>query len=1056
VPRTKTSKQDTPPQGPEVCVVEASAGSGKTYALASRYLHLLFDPALKPDEIPLKNILAITFTNKACLEMKARILLFLKQLALDQFDDDKDKLNLLAQMIVEEKCARSKSYLVMDEIIKRYNYFQVQTIDSFINAILSGCAFKLDLSSDFRIKNDYREYLAYSFDKVVEQAHEDPRLKEQFHMFLQNYLYLENRKSWFPRNDIIEIMGMLLSSRNSYGLQFKKGGTDLSDIRAQRSSIKEMMLKLKADFPEGASGTYWRKFEVEFNEAVDTNSIDDFFNPFSKEEFPLKKGSQLSEGPRQLWERIKLDIRALYEAEAFSRFNPYIDIFINVEKNFSLACREDDIMFLSELNARARNLFTFGSISVPELYYRLATQFRHFLIDEFQDTSVLQWKNIFPMVEEALATGGSLFYVGDKKQAIFRWRGGEVALMDYLKSQLSAFNVSEALLTRNFRSQKEVVEFNNAVFSAENIKRVLAEVKDHKKSFIDLSDQDVVDICGIFSNSTQTFKEKYSKGYVEVIQIDSGDEDGAEARIRDEVYERIADLTKRVRPRDIALLCRSNEDVEKVTSWLLEKKLPCESEKTLNIRENSIVRELIAFLTFLNSPIDDLAFATFIMGEIFTKASGIPVEDMRDFLFSVGSSSRHQAKPYLYRMFKKQFPAVWESLIEDFFKTVGFVPLYELVITVLRQFGVLERFRHAQGFVMKFLEVVKDQEEDNQNIARFLEYFNNELPENLFVHVASSDSIRVLTIHKAKGLEFPAVIIPFFEVNIRIGSGQNTKASFVIEAQDEKLGLVSLKSEYIKFSPDLEQRHRREYKKALIDELNNLYVASTRAQHELYIFVCDKAGREFNIASLLIPEERRICGNTSSIEPKKAKKHQQTLDLGVSKYRDWIGFLKDEFEEFSDMRDQARITRGIVLHFALSCLGNLSGQDTRLAIVNALDKTRLKYPYFQDWQTAQHLLEQLIARPKAREFFIVPDADVYVEREMVDTLGQTRRVDRMIVKRDEVVIIDYKSSSKGADTFFIQLQEYANIVRSIYSEKSLRCFLVYLDESKIEEVKCSV
>ncbi|MFA6383781.1 MAG: UvrD-helicase domain-containing protein [Candidatus Omnitrophota bacterium] len=1052
--RIDTQKTNRPPQFPEVCVVEASAGSGKTYELATRYLRLLFDPSLQDRNICLKHILAITFTNKACLEMKARILLFLKQLALDQFEDDKDKANLLSKLKCDEALARKKAHLVMDEIIRRYNYFQVQTIDSFINAILSGCAFKLDLSSDFRIKNDFREYLVFSFDEMIENANEDPKVKERFHQFLQNYLYLEQKRSWFPKNDIIEIMGLLLNARNSYGLEFKRSGKDLKAIRDKRRRILERMLKIRGDFPEGANGTYWRKFENDFNDAVPLNSIDDFFNPFSKEEFPAKKNAQIPGGTANLWRQVKSDIGQLYEWEAFSRFNPYIDIFQGVEENFKIVCREDDIMFLAELNAKAQDLFTFGSISVPELYYRLATQFRHFLIDEFQDTSILQWKNLFPMVEEALATGGSLFYVGDKKQAIFRWRGGEVALMDYLKRQLSAFNVNSTPLTRNFRSQKEVVEFNNTIFSSDNINRVLGQVKESKKSFIDLSEEDTADIRGIFSNSRQTFKEKYSRGYVEVNSIDRADSDDANSLIKEEVYARIERLTGRFRPKDIAILCRSNNDVERVTSWLLERKLPCESEKTLNIRENSIVKELAAFLTFLNSPIDDLAFATFVMGEIFTKASGISNEKIRGFLFEAGARYRHKSKPYLYRSFKNEFPQAWEGLVEEFFKTVGFVPLYELVISILRKFGVLDRFPQAQGFVMKFLEVVKEREDDYQNIARFLEYFNNELPENLFVHVASSDSIRVLTIHKSKGLEFPAVIIPFFEVNIRIGGGQNTNASFVIDARDENLGLTSLNKERTKYSPDLEQRYRLEYKKALIDELNNLYVASTRAQHELYIFVSEKIGKEFNIASLLIPEDMRTRGSTASYKPKAEKKETETVLLGASKYRDWIGFLKDEFEGISSVKDYERIAHGNALHGVLARIGNLAGKDPQTAVTAALDRAKLDYQYFTDWGSVEKTLRRLVAHPKARDLFAVPGGDVYAEREMVDPSGNTRRADRLIVRDNEVIVIDYKSGKTGEDQYAAQIREYARILRSIYPERSIKAFLVYCDDIIVEEVKC--
>ncbi|MCX5708167.1 MAG: UvrD-helicase domain-containing protein [Candidatus Omnitrophica bacterium] len=148
----------------QVFIVEASAGSGKTYTLAKRYVSLLLDPRLKPQDIPLSAILAITFTNKAAFEMKARILELLKKIALDKFTTVEEKQDILSAIGGNEKKLRQKAYLALDTLIRNYNFFQVQTIDSFINALLSGCAFKLNLSANFRIKNDYSQYLRYSLD----------------------------------------------------------------------------------------------------------------------------------------------------------------------------------------------------------------------------------------------------------------------------------------------------------------------------------------------------------------------------------------------------------------------------------------------------------------------------------------------------------------------------------------------------------------------------------------------------------------------------------------------------------------------------------------------------------------------------------------------------------------------------------------------------------------------------------------------------------------------------------------------------------------------------
>lgn len=1054
--KTDKNIENLPAGSPEVCVVEASAGSGKTFALATRYLKLLFQTSQRQQDIQLRNILAITFTNKACIEMKARILKFLKQLALDKFDDPSEKSNILARTDTDAKTACAKAYASMEEIIRRYNYFQVQTIDSFINAILSGCAFKLELSSDFRIKNDYREYLAYSLDEIIDKASADEKIRERFSRFLDNYLHLENRKSWFPKKDITEIMGSLLAARNSYGLQFRVHDKSFKEIRAKREHIRELLMMLKENFPEGANGIYWGKFQKDFDASVGANQIDAYFNPFSHEEFKAKKNALIPPKTLSLWQETKSQISELYEWEALSRFNPYIEIFRDVEDNFRSACRQDDIMFLSELNSQARNLFLFGSISVPELYYRLATQFRHFLVDEFQDTSILQWKNIFPMVEEALASGGTMFYVGDKKQAIFRWRGGEVELMEYLKHQLKAFNVKESPLKDNYRSQKEIVEFNNAVFSADNICSAISRIKENKKSFIEFLPDDIADIRAIFSNSRQDYKPGpgNDRGYVKVTRIEARDSAATNELLKQEIFELIDGLKSRFRYRDIALICRTNDDVEMVTSWLIERKYPVESEKTLNIRENRLIKELIAFLTFLNSPIDDLAFATFILGDIFTRASGITAEKIRDFLFRTRSGLRHKSKPYLYRTFKTEFPQAWENFIDEFFKTVGFVPLYELVITILRKFSVLDGFAESQGFVMKFLEVVKAQEEDNQNISMFLEYFGNELPENLFVHVSSSDSIRVVTVHKSKGLEFPVVILPFFEINIRIGSGQSKKSAFVIDAAEEHLGLMYLKDAYSRFSPHLEKKYREEYKRAFIDELNNLYVSATRACLELYIYVPSKAGSGYNPAQLLIPEDKMVCGDVCEYPRAAEKKKTPPIDLGPSKYRDWIGYLKEEFEDIHAGAQAENIRFGSVLHCILSSIGDLSSSDPGLAVERAASRAKPLFPVFKKWGQALEIVDKLVNNTSTKSFFFVPDGRVYCEKEMVDKNGLIRRADRLIFKKDRIIVIDYKSARSKGGEYAGQLREYAQIVSGIYPGTMIECFLVYFDDLSVEEVKC--
>ena len=177
---------------PEVRIVDASAGSGKTYALAERYLELVFASTLEQNTIFLQEILAITFTNKATNEMKERILEFFKKIALDYSDS-----------------RQGKALKVMDYIIKNYDYFQVQTIDSFIKALITGCSLRLNVSSNFRIEKNYDDYMTYCFDGLLDRSAGSPEVKAKFDGFLDRWLFIENRLGWSPRQDILELMGKL-------------------------------------------------------------------------------------------------------------------------------------------------------------------------------------------------------------------------------------------------------------------------------------------------------------------------------------------------------------------------------------------------------------------------------------------------------------------------------------------------------------------------------------------------------------------------------------------------------------------------------------------------------------------------------------------------------------------------------------------------------------------------------------------------------------------------------------------------------------------------------
>ena len=760
---------------PEIRVVEASAGSGKTYALAKRYVQLLLNPALPHEALPMRDILAITFTNKAALEMKSRILDFLKRMALGLFTESEEN-EILRPIGLSRSSARAPAFAAMEEVIHNYNFFQVQTIDSFIKSLLAGCAFKVGLSGGFKIQRNSRDYLNYSLDALVDQAERDSTVRKLFERFLNQYIFLENKSGWFPKKDIQELLGALFREGNIYGEDFALYDLKGDDLLERKRRILGAMRRLLEWLPEGADKRFRKSLEdflKEYKQAFDTNRIPDWFK---REDVPLNKGTAEPPGMSFLWGEIRRDLQDLAEAEAYSLFNPYIEIFQQTAVFFQEKVVADDVIFLEELNRKARALFSAGAVTVEEIYYRLATRVRHYLIDEFQDTSRLQWHNIVLLTDEALSTGGSFFYVGDKKQAIYRFRGGDARLFDEVQVNKQGIPVSREQLAINYRSQKIIVDFNNQIFSLENLRRFIqakaaVEGANAKGDLVYVGADAWRELENVFGHSQQRCLPDQDGGYVRVERLEADTKEERQEILRGRILETIAELKTRYPFSSMAVLTRSNSEIEEITSWLLEEGYPVESERTLSIKDHPIVGNLLDFLRFLNSPIDNLAFARFIGGEVFGQAAGWDTGTAQQFLYSLRPRITGESSFYIYKVFRDAYPELWDKFFDEFFRNVGLYPLYELAVSIVHRFGVLQHFPRQQGFVMRLLELIKEKEDETNELSIFLELLT-QLPEDeFFVHVTETGSIKVTTIHKAKGLEFPVVIIPSLGMRVQVGTG---------------------------------------------------------------------------------------------------------------------------------------------------------------------------------------------------------------------------------------------------------------------------------------------
>lgn len=1023
---------------PQVRVVQASAGSGKTYTLAKRYIQLLL---LSAEHSPagLKHILAITFTNKSAVEMKGRIIDVLKRLALGTLTSQQTA-DILLPLKMPPEHARRLAAGLMEDVIRHYHFFGVQTIDSFMNALLAGCAFKINLSARFKIKRDARGYVQQSLDQLIAEAGSRPRVKELFEVFVRQYLFLENRSGWFPKKDLLGVLYVLFNQYNTYQMPLRSFASEGPGVAAHKQQFIQLAQEIKSLLPPGADKRFVQSLDQFLLRHPRGFDVDDVSRYFARPRVPLTGGAEASDALDARWVQAGRLLRVICLEEAYGVFNPYIDVFNEVLTHFSRLQAKEDVLFLQQLNKKASELFDEGRVTVEELYFRLATRFHHYLVDEFQDTSSAQWRNLQLMVEEALSTGGSLFYVGDKKQAIYGFRGGHSGLFDEIQEQFSSYNVVHEVLGENYRSHKHIVEFNNRLFDLQHIMAFMQAMENQdrwKERDIVFTTEDRARIEQTFAGSHQKAQADRPHGAVRLEIIPGRRKDERDAYTRRRVLEILSDVRGRFAAGDIAVLTRNNAEVQQVTQWLLADGIHVQSERTTDVKNHPIIQELIAFLRFLHSPIDNTAFAQFLLGDLFPRLSGIAPGGLQEFLFNCRVRKSKEKDVHFYKCFRDAYPGEWEKYMELFFNQVGVYPLYELLVSVCGTWRCVHLFPEAQGFIMHFLELVKRQEEESCDLETFLEYFEALESEERFVPIPVKDAVQVLTVHKAKGLEFPVVIIPFLEMTLKAGaSSSDNGQSFTWEMAEDGMHLMRIKESYGTFSEELKDRYIDEYKASFFAELNAVYVALTRPVWELHALIPEKAGSSLNPVPLFIPPEMFSSGDYAA-PPRRG--HGQPKDdlLPADDYRHWITHLREEFIPESNAMVHARHA-GEIIHYALSTLGNMSGKDIDAAVK---ESERLTNARFSKTSAITGLAEQikaLIQRADWKPYFFLPaGVEVLCEQDIVNSAGDTRRVDRMIIHPDKIEIVDFKTSPVSAEMHDEQLNEYQSLAVRLYPGKSV-------------------
>jgi len=1035
----------------QIISIEASAGAGKTYSLAKRYISLLFEPS---GQTGVKNIIAVTFANKAALEMKSRVISYLKKAALSL-----DTENIFEGLNLTKNQIKEKSVRILNEILEDYDAFNISTIDSFKNRILKACAINLGVSPNFKIEDDYSQNLLFALDSFIENAAKSPETRALLENYVRQYLSVE-KSGWFPKNDIF----------NEAAKVFEKSSHSGKNISFLRNDFQKEIFKISGEIYNNISSFYEKfpKLKIHSQHYKDIQKIIaggaksgvsllctlDIPSKFSEPELKYLKDAQKCPEADGLWERIRAQISELCSFYAKNYYAVYCEIYEALSKEFDLRAKKDELVFLNEINKKTFSIFegeSFASESfagesfaLPEIYYRLSEKYKHFLIDEFQDTNSVQWAGIKRFLEESLSSGGTFFYVGDAKQAIYDFRGGNSSIFYNVLNEFPGVETASVLLDKNYRSHKEIVDFNNKIFSLENLNRFLSE-----------SNKDM-QTCGIisqvYSSSKQTYKPGKDKGYVEIEVM---------PKDADETYEQekfnafIDDILTRFSQKDIAVLCRTNAQSFTAGSWILERGLNVNSQQTLSLKNNGIIKQLFSFMEFIASPMDALSFSSFILGEAFLTVCGVSAQEMERFLFS---RNKNLSSGAFYKDFRNLYKNIWDEYFEDFFIKAGFVPVYEFVLAALEKFKIAGNFPQSKTFIMRFLELIKDFENEAQGkspggLKSFIEYFKSLKDDDpsLFVINSPKDAITVTTVHKAKGLQFPVVILPF----LALPPSKTENPFFIDEEQSSEqssLNLVYLSKDIAKFSEEFKALYDNEKTKSLLAELNVLYVAMTRAECEMYALVPQKTGNANNAAITLFGGQNIIAGSKEKYDIKTTENTDDTsvFDALRSEYKDVLkNFHSPDIEipEFSENRK-----KGNILHFALSNIVTLKGKDIDAEIDKAYAATKNKF-VSENISWLKEELSSFFKKEEITKLFLYEETVVSNEREIISADGAVLRIDKLIVLPDEIIIADFKSSLYNREENFKQVKNYAAAVRGIYSGKKISGYIIDISKKEVLSVQ---
>ncbi|PRP67543.1 UvrD-helicase domain-containing protein [Nonlabens agnitus] len=1034
----------------------ASAGSGKTYTLARDYLTLLFKSAFHNGY---REILAITFTNKAVAEMKQRILENLHELTKPEIPEDLIPIrdHIKAETGLDNAGIINKATKIEQKLLHDYAAFDIVTIDSFNHRILRTFAREVELPDGFEIELDSSRLISKAIHNLLARAGKEKQLTDLLVDF--SLSKIDDGKSWDIEYDLHNIAVLILSeSHYNYLEQLKeKSIADFLQLRTQlRATIKtaeaDLIAKAKKlidyytsngltqdDFTGKSRGIYgWiqkiatgnipANGQQKYLEKALTDSIAGTTSTSNQTTIDAVQNDlvDLIQTFQENSGTIALHQNALSSITALSLLNELMHEIDKIKQ-------EEQIVPIYEFNGILSKQIK--DQPAPFIYERIGERYRHYFIDEFQDTSKMQWENLMPLIENPLVqlrddgTKGSLMLVGDAKQSIYRWRGGDAdQFLGILGSgQLFLQDKRNETLDTNWRSYDTIIKFNNQLF-------------EHYGSYLNSElYQD------LYLNYLHQEPNPKIGGYVQIDFLDSdGNQDLEDDPELNSIYpihvKRQIDqaLASGFGPSEICVLVRKKKQGDEIARYLVRQDMSVVSADSLLVAASPRVQLLVQFMRMCLYPEQQQPRYEFLLHYAILKEKTL----------------LHQ---FIKENLDKAIDELTKTLLEDaddIYLAFAKAPLFQATEKAAAALGLFEDHdMRLQAFLEHVFEFGTGYD---KTASSFLESWGNK-QSSLSVPAAEDPSaIQIMTIHKSKGLEFPVVIVPYCDVLLE---EMRDATGWMPVAPENYSGFehlyISLKKECMLYPEPVPLMYSEQLAKAQMDQINTLYVAFTRAKEQLYISCFENQKEKNNYSKVLMEFVEKSNWTLQQQTDFKSANHGNPVRVSKSKETTASILMDDYFVSSRTKRIDIATRKGMLwasdaiqaidagtqLHDYLSMIQNVEDLD-RVKIAIDLDRSL-------DDNAGKSLFEkiqQIVNLPKIAQYYL-PNVEAINERAILSNTGSTSIPDRLVFEEKHVTVMDYKTGTENTK-HITQVNRYADLLSQMdYDIK--KKILIYTDDLNI-------